>query len=34
MTDLHTRRMFLRAAATASAAWAAADLVQVEEALA
>jgi gluconate 2-dehydrogenase gamma chain len=34
MTDLHTRRMFLRAAAAASAAWAAADLVQVEEALA
>jgi gluconate 2-dehydrogenase gamma chain len=34
MTDLHTRRMFLRAAAAASAAWAAADLAQVEEALA
>jgi gluconate 2-dehydrogenase gamma chain len=34
MSDLHTRRMFLRAAAAASAAWAAADLVQVEEALA
>lgn len=34
MNDLHNRRMFLRAAAAASAAWAAADLVQVEEALA
>ena len=34
MSDLQTRRMFLRAAAAASAAWAAADLVQVEEALA
>jgi gluconate 2-dehydrogenase gamma chain len=34
MSDLHNRRMFLRAAATASAAWAAADLMHVEEALA
>ena len=34
MNDLHNRRMFLRAAAAASVAWAAADLVQVEEALA
>jgi gluconate 2-dehydrogenase gamma chain len=34
MSDLHTRRMFLRAAAAASAAWAAADLMQVEDALA
>lgn len=34
MDDLHNRRMFLRAAAAASVAWAAADLVQVEEALA
>ena len=34
MSDLHNRRMFLRAAAAASAAWAVADLVQVEEALA
>jgi gluconate 2-dehydrogenase gamma chain len=34
MNDLQTRRTFLRAAAAASAAWAAADLVQVEEALA
>ncbi len=34
MNDLQTRRAFLRAAAAASAAWAAADLVQVEEALA
>jgi hypothetical protein len=34
MSDLHARRSFLRAAATAGAAWAAADLVRVEEALA
>jgi gluconate 2-dehydrogenase gamma chain len=34
MTDIQTRRMFLRAAAAASAAWAAADLLHVEEALA
>lgn len=34
MTDLHTRRTFLRAAMAASAAWAAADLAQVEDALA
>jgi gluconate 2-dehydrogenase gamma chain len=34
MSDLQNRRMFLRAAAAASAAWAAADLVHVEEALA
>lgn len=34
MTDIQTRRMFLRAAATASAAWAAVDLLHVEEALA
>jgi gluconate 2-dehydrogenase gamma chain len=34
MSDLQNRRMFLRAAAAASAAWVAADLVQVEEALA
>jgi gluconate 2-dehydrogenase gamma chain len=34
MNDLQTRRAFLRAAAAASAAWAAADLVHVEEALA
>jgi gluconate 2-dehydrogenase gamma chain len=34
MTDLHTRRAFLRAAMAAGAAWAAADLGQVEEALA
>jgi gluconate 2-dehydrogenase gamma chain len=32
--DLHNRRTFLRAATAAGAAWAAADLVQVEEALA
>jgi gluconate 2-dehydrogenase gamma chain len=32
--DLHNRRAFLRAAAAAGAAWAAADLVQVEDALA
>lgn len=32
--DLHNRRAFLRAAAAASVAWAAADLVQIEEALA
>jgi gluconate 2-dehydrogenase gamma chain len=34
MDELHNRRTFLRAAVAASAAWAAADLVQVEEALA
>jgi gluconate 2-dehydrogenase gamma chain len=34
MNDLQSRRMFLRAAAAASVAWAAADLGQVEEALA
>ena len=34
MSDLHTRRTFLRAAAAASAAWAAADVVEIEEALA
>jgi gluconate 2-dehydrogenase gamma chain len=34
MTDLHTRRTFLRAAIAASAAWAAADLAEVEDALA
>jgi gluconate 2-dehydrogenase gamma chain len=34
MSDLHDRRMFLRAAAAAGAAWAAADLMHVEEALA
>ncbi len=34
MSDLHDRRSFLRAAAAAGAAWAAADLVQVEAALA
>lgn len=34
MSDLHNRRMFLRAAAAAGAAWATADLLQVEEALA
>jgi gluconate 2-dehydrogenase gamma chain len=34
MSDLHNRRRFLRAAAAASTAWVAADLVQVEEALA
>jgi gluconate 2-dehydrogenase gamma chain len=34
MSDVQNRRMFLRAAAAASAAWVAADLVQVEEALA
>jgi len=34
MTDVQTRRAFLRAAAAASAAWAVADLAQVEEALA
>lgn len=34
MTDLHNRRMFLRAAAAASAAWVSVDLLQVEEALA
>ena len=34
MNDVQTRRAFLRAAAAASAAWAAADLSQVEEALA
>jgi gluconate 2-dehydrogenase gamma chain len=32
--DLHNRRSFLRAAAAASVAWAAADLLQVEDALA
>ena len=34
MTDINSRRAFLRAAIAAGAAWAAADLVQVEEALA
>jgi gluconate 2-dehydrogenase gamma chain len=34
MQDLHNRRTFLRAAAAASVAWAAADLVEIEEALA
>lgn len=34
MDDIHNRRAFLRAAAAAGVAWAAADLVQVEEALA
>ena len=34
MDDIHNRRLFLRAAATASVAWAAADLMRVEEALA
>jgi gluconate 2-dehydrogenase gamma chain len=34
MSDLQSRRTFLRAAVAASAAWAATDLVQVEEALA
>jgi gluconate 2-dehydrogenase gamma chain len=34
MDDVHNRRMFLRAAAAAGVAWAAADLAQVEEALA
>jgi gluconate 2-dehydrogenase gamma chain len=34
MDDLKNRRMFLRAAAAASITWAAADLVQIEEALA
>ena len=34
MSDLHNRRMFLRAATAAGAAWAAADWMQVEEALA
>jgi gluconate 2-dehydrogenase gamma chain len=34
MTDLHDRRAFLRAAAAAGVAWAAADLLQVEDALA
>ena len=34
MDDLNNRRVFLRAAAAASVAWAAADLVHVEEALA
>jgi gluconate 2-dehydrogenase gamma chain len=34
MTDLHTRRMFLRAAVAASAAWVVADVAQVEDALA
>ena len=34
MGDLHNRRMFLRAAAAAGAAWALADLAHVEEALA
>ena len=32
--DLHSRRAFLRAAAAAGAAWSAADLVSIEEALA
>jgi len=32
--DLHNRRTFLRAAAAASVAWAAADLVEIEDALA
>jgi len=34
MLDMHNRRAFLRAALTAGAAWATADLIQVEEALA
>ena len=34
MSDLHNRRTFLRAAAAASATWAIADLVDVEDALA
>ena len=34
MNDLHNRRAFLRAAMAAGAAWAAADIVQVEDALA
>jgi len=34
MSDLQNRRMFLRAAAAASAAWVAVDLIQVEDALA
>jgi gluconate 2-dehydrogenase gamma chain len=34
VNDLHTRRTFLRAAAAAGAAWAAADVVEIEEALA
>lgn len=34
MSDLHNRRAFLRAAVAASATWAIADLVQVEDALA
>src|SRR5260370_32126421 len=34
MSDLHNRRAFLRAAAAASAAWATADLLDIEEALA
>jgi gluconate 2-dehydrogenase gamma chain len=34
MSDFHGRRTFLRAAAAAGAAWAAADLLHVEEALA
>lgn len=34
MNDLHNRRAFLRAAAAAGVAWAAADLLQVEDALA
>jgi gluconate 2-dehydrogenase gamma chain len=34
MSDLHDRRAFLRAAAAAGVAWAAADLLQVEDALA
>src|SRR6266511_4627881 len=34
MSDVHDRREFLRAAAAAGAAWVAADLVHVEEALA
>jgi gluconate 2-dehydrogenase gamma chain len=33
MSDLHSRRVFLRAAATAGAAWAIADLSHVEDAL-
>jgi gluconate 2-dehydrogenase gamma chain len=34
MIDLHNRRAFLRAAVAASATWAVADLIEVEEALA
>src|SRR2546428_6809478 len=34
MNDVHNRRAFLRAAAAAGAAWAAADVAQIEEALA